>query len=85
MQSLGDGKDSGERRSKQRDVQLTKQDDDTKENCDERPCAQARSKHQGLSIAGLHVPLVITRAYTDRECASAALNRIIIVKDQNWQ
>ena len=62
-------------------MQLTKQDDDTKENSDERPCAQACSKHQGLRIAGLHVPQVIACAHTDRECASAALNRIIIVED----
>lgn len=69
------------RRGGLRDVYLTEQDDDTKQNCDERSCAQASSKHQGLCIAGLHVSLVITCTHTDRECASAALNRVIIVKD----
>lgn len=64
-----------------RDVYLTEQDDDTKQNCNERSGAQASSKHQGLCIAGLHVSLAITCTHTDRECASAALNRVIIVKD----
>ena len=64
-----------------RDVSLTEQDDDTKQNCSERSCAQPSSKHQGLSIAGLHVSLAITCTHTDSECASAALNRVIIVKD----
>lgn len=60
---------------------LTKQYDDTEKDSNESSSAQASREDQGFGIAGLHVSLIITSTHTNGECASAALNRIIIVKN----
>ena len=63
----------------------TQQDDDAEENGNQCPCAEASRKEQGLCVAGLHVPSAITGTDLDGQRASAALNRVVIVKYYDWQ
>ncbi|CAI5780162.1 Hypothetical predicted protein [Podarcis lilfordi] len=63
----------------------TQENHDAEQNGNEGSCAKTRWKEQSFSIARLHVPSAVTGAHPDSQCASAALDGVVIVKYYHWQ
>lgn len=64
---------------------LTKENDNTEENSDQGPCAQARGGQEGFCMAGPHTPISLACTNPDCEGAAAAERGDATVRDHNGQ